>query len=112
MSTSPSFAVFMRDVIGPLRASNPTHRRLDGNDTGGNRTPVGTFRHRGRTWKVHADSHFAPLEIAARALEEDGASDPFVEEHTAAGRCLVLRPDLRTQYPSRHKHLYIYEEGR
>jgi hypothetical protein len=105
----PSFAAFMRSVVLPLRAANPTWRRLDGASTGGNRTVAGQFRHAAQLWKVHADTHFAPLEIAWRAVQADATSDPFVVEHAQAGRCLALRDDLRRQYASPHKHLYIYE---
>ncbi len=109
--THSSFLAFVVGVVRPMRAANPQHRRLDGRDSGGNRTPVGTFRHKGRTWKVHADTHYEPLEIAARSVESATTSDPFVVETTKAGVCLVLRPDLRVLYQSPHKHLYIYEAG-
>ena len=93
----------------PLRAEHPSWRRLDGASSVGNRGVVATFRHDGEVWKVHADTHFEPLEIARRATRAEPGSDPFVVEHAQAGRCLALREDLDTPYASRHKHLYIYE---
>ena len=109
VATFASFDVFMRECIEPLRAEHPSWRRLDGASSGGNRGVVATFRHDGEVWKVHADTHFEPLEIARRATRAEPGSDPFVVEHARAGRCLALREDLRRQYASRHKHLYIYE---
>jgi hypothetical protein len=102
-----SFDGFVRGVVLPLQAEHPGWRRLDGEATGGNRSVAGSFRHGDDVWKVHADTHFAPLLLAHRALAAGG--DPFVVEHARAGRCLALREDLRRQYASPHKHLYIYE---
>lgn len=104
-----SFSTFMRDAV-VLRQANPAARRLDLEWSGGNRAIFGRFLHHGRRWKVHSDTHFEPLEIAHRAVRQDPGADPFDEEHTVSGKCLVLVPALRARQAGRHKHLYIYEE--
>ena len=63
----------------------------------------------GRVSKVHADTHLEPLKIAMAALDSGAAGDPFMQEHAKEGRCRVLRDDLRRQYRSPYKHLYIKE---
>lgn len=62
--------------------------------------------HRGSDWVVHADTHYEPLLIAYAAAK--AGEDPFVEEDTPGGRCLVLKPHLRAKQHSDQKHLYIY----
>lgn len=108
--TYPSYMAFVEAEVKPRRARYPHHKRLDGNLTGGNWKVVGVFRHDGRHWKVHADSHYEPLLIAYEALSA-GDQKPFVEEATRAGRCLNLRSDLRRlmSTPARFKYIYIYE---
>jgi hypothetical protein len=104
-----SFRGFIEEVALPMRAANPSHRRLDGQVAGGNREVVGRFRHRDRVWKVHADTHYEPLLIAYEAVKT-GTDDPFIEEPTRRGRCLDLLPELRAQRQDpAHKYLYIYE---
>ena len=50
----------------PHQAEHPEWQRLDGRDRDeseakeGNRSIFGRFRHVGKTWKVHADTKFAP----------------------------------------------------
>ena len=102
------FLSFMRSVVLPRRSKYPSHIRLDGARTGGNRDAAGHFNHHGRTWVVHADTHFEPLLIAFDAAKK--GTDPFVEEGTMSprGRCLVLTSQLRARQKSRHKYLYIY----
>ncbi len=100
------FLSFMRAVVLPRQAANPDHIRLDGAKTGGNLEVAGRFRHRGRIWVVHADTHYEPLLLAQRAAEE--GADPFVEEDTPRGRCLSLTAALRARQESPHKYLYIY----
>jgi hypothetical protein len=100
------FRSFMRVEVLPRKASNPGHIRLDGKRTGGNRDAAGFFRHHGRNWVVHADTHYAPLMIAHAASQ--AKTDPFVQEDTVRGVCLTLRPELRAKYKSPYKHLYIY----
>lgn len=109
--TYATYLAMMDGRIRPLGRARPGDRRLDGQTSGGNRATVATFNHDGRTWKVHADTHYEPMEIAARAIESGRVDDPFVVETTKAGVCLVLRDDLRALYRSPHKHLYIYEVG-
>lgn len=100
------FVSFMRMEILPRREANPTHLRLDGAITGGNRDVVATFMHKGTEWVVHADTHYEPLLIAFNAAET--GVDPFVEEATEHGRCLTLSADLAEKHGSQYKYLYIY----
>jgi hypothetical protein len=100
------FLSFMRDVVLPRQAENPDHIRLDGATTGASRDVAGRFRHNGLIWVVHADTHYEPLTIAYTAAE--AGADPFVEEDTPRGRCLVLTSELRARQHSPHKHMYIY----
>lgn len=105
-----SFETFYESVIQPLRAASLDHRRLDGQPSGGNREVVGRFRHRGRQWKVHADTHYEPLEIAYRALTGSPPRDPFVPMPTKNGLRLDLADDLQRRRGTRHRHLYVYSE--
>ena len=100
------FLSFMHAEVLPRQAANPDHIRLDGATSGGNREIAGRFQHHGFDWIVHADTHYEPLTLAFTAAKN--GADPFVEEDTANGRCLVLKPELRAQQRSEHKHLYIY----
>jgi hypothetical protein len=100
------FSTFMRAVVLPRRATRPADIRLDGARTGGSRGVAGRFRHHGRMWVVHEDTHYEPLALAYGAAQ--AGSDPFVEEDTARGRCLALVPELRARQQSPHKYLYIY----
>ncbi|WPL17371.1 hypothetical protein Thiowin_02378 [Thiorhodovibrio winogradskyi] len=107
-----SFAYFMEQVVLPQKAANPTHMRLDGQTSGGNREPAGFFQHQGKIWRVHADSHYEPLMLAYRNFQKNPDEDPFIATATGSGqrRCLVLKPELQQQLPQpRFKHLYIYE---
>jgi hypothetical protein len=102
----------MEQVVLPRQAANPAHIRLDGQISGGNREPAGFFWHQGKLWRVHADSHFAPLLLAYGALKETPTADPFIATATGTGKrhCLVLTSQLQQQLPKpRFKHLYIYE---
>jgi Endonuclease NucS C-terminal domain len=106
-----TFLALMDAELLPLRGANPTHTRLDGNRTGGNREVAGRFRHQGKVWKIHADTHYEPLKLAYDALKTGGA-DPFVQAPTSHGKCLVLQDAVRRLMTDpRSKHMYIYEEG-
>ena len=106
--THQSFVDFMESTVVPARAANPTHRRLDGQSSGGNRAVFGEFRHRGKRWKVHADTHYEPLLVAYNAAKE--GADPFVESSTQSGLSLDLTDDLRAKLSEqRYKYVYIYE---
>ena len=114
MTDYASFADFMEKLINPMRQASPRHERLDGLISGGNRRIVGRFWHRGRRWKVHADTHYEPLMLAHRAISSRLVADPFEEQQTrVAGKaCLVLVPELMRRLPRGPKHLYIYEASR
>ena len=106
-----SFAELMDSALLPLRAANPTDARLDGAQSGGNREVAGRFRHHDKTWKINADTHYEPLMIAYRAMKKDKTSDPFVEQATQLGNCLVLKNEFqRSLSDPRFKHIYIYED--
>lgn len=105
---SDSFAAFVDDVVLPSWAANPTHERLDGNLTGGNRAMFGSFRYRGRRWNVHADTHYYRL-LEARDAQRRGIGDPFHIVPTPMGEALDLIPAARNPARrARPKHLYIY----
>jgi hypothetical protein len=101
------FVHLMETEFLPLRKKSPTHIRIDGQLTGGNYEVAGRFRHHGKTWKVHADTHYDRLMLAYDVLKKDKSADPFVEEPTKHGTSLVLRSDLR---PKGDKYIYIYED--
>lgn len=106
--TFGSYEQFVGEVVLPRRRANPSHLRLDGEQSGGNWSVAGTFRHGAREWRVHEDSHFEPLLIAYAAVQR--GEDPFDVETTRAGRVsLVLKPSLRAQQTTRYKHFYVYE---
>jgi hypothetical protein len=107
-TVSQSFAEFMAHVVLPARSANPTHERLDGQPTGGNRTTFGSFWHRGRRWAVHADTHYYRLLEAWNAYQR-GVTDPFDVVQTPHGEALDLTPVARDRSRQvRPKHLYIY----
>jgi hypothetical protein len=104
----PTFNGFMEKVVLPARALNPAHRRLDGEQTGGNWDVTGVFKHHGRQWKVHADTHYEPMLVAYGACK--AGLDPFVEEPIKNGMSLNLTDDLRQKLSTpRFKYIYIYE---
>jgi hypothetical protein len=106
-----SFSELMESRLLPQRAASPTHLRLDGAQTGGNLEVAGRFRHHRKVWRIHADTHYEPLMIAYDAIKKDKTCDPFVEESTPHGNCLVLRDTfLRSMTVPRFKHIYIYED--
>jgi hypothetical protein len=105
--TFNSYASFVEAVVLPRRKQNPAHRRLDGWTSGGNFAVAGIFRHDGREWKVHEDSHYEPLLLAYEALMK-GEPEPFIEAPTKRGTCLDLKPELRAQISGRHKYFYVY----
>jgi hypothetical protein len=109
MSAFNSFVEFVERVVIPRHAVNPSDLRLDGQLTGGNRLVAGTFRHAGREWLVHSDTHYERLMLAHDANRAD-STDPFVEQRTPRGNSLDLTPALRRRAsrPGR-KYLYIYE---
>lgn len=112
MTIHQSFQSFMEQEVLPARAANPGHRRLDGEIAGGNRSVFGVFRHAGRQWKVHADTHYEPLLLAYKALRTGEVGDPFVAEPTRSGdgTCLVLIEPLKQRMSDvRPKYLYVYE---
>ena len=104
---SQSFAQFVEGSVIPLKVEHPDWIRLDGATSGGNRSLVGHFRHWNRVWRCNADSHFKPLMLAYEAFRK--GEDPFEEELADERQCLVLKPTLRSQYPSQFKHMYLYE---
>lgn len=106
----PSFEAFYESVIEPLRAANPDHRRLDGQQSGGNYDVVGRLRYQGRRWKIHADTHYEPLDIAYQALTGSPPRDPFVTAPTKTGVRLDLAEDLQRRRGTRYRHLYVYSD--
>ncbi|MBA4158330.1 MAG: hypothetical protein H0X65_12740 [Gemmatimonadetes bacterium] len=106
----PSFEAFYESVIQPLRAANPDHGRLDGQLSGGNFDVVGRFRYQGRPWKVHADTHYEPLDIAYRAPTGSPPRDPFLFTPTKTGLRLDLADDLQRRRRTRFRHLYVYSD--
>jgi hypothetical protein len=104
----PSYVDFAESLVLPARDANPAHRRLDGERTGGNWAAFGDFRHRGKRWRVHADTHYEPLIVAYEAAKT--GVDPFVEAPTPTRRSLDLTDDLRAKLTEpRHKYIYVYE---
>jgi hypothetical protein len=105
-----NFVAFMDFVVIPQQAANPNHIRLDGETSGGIRAVAGMFRHHNKVWKVHADSGYEPLLLAYESIVEGRVADPFLEELTRRGNCLILTDSVRRLMVNpRFKHLYIYE---
>jgi hypothetical protein len=105
-----SFMAFMDAVVFPRRDANPSQIRLDGQLSGGNREVAGEFRHRGKVWKVHADTRYEPLILAYTALKDGKTRDPFSEQRTKKGTCLVLEDQVRGGMgKARGKYIYIYQ---
>ncbi|MGI8469862.1 MAG: hypothetical protein ACR2N3_15585 [Pyrinomonadaceae bacterium] len=108
--THENFLAFMESVIIPQKTANPNDIRLDGRTSGGNRIVAGMFRHRDKIWKVHSDTRYEPLMLAYKSLKENKSDNPFVEEPTRNGNCLILTDSIqRLMEKPRFKHLYIYE---
>jgi hypothetical protein len=96
----------MEHDILPRQAANPSHIRLDGMLSGGNREVAGQFVHGGKIWRIHADTRYEPLKLAYHALKTK-ASDPFKQSTTKKdGRRLDLKAAI--QRPGA-RHLYIYQ---
>jgi hypothetical protein len=100
-----SFADFMTSAVIPHQAAHVEWLRLDGWDREpskskkGNRDIFGQFSYAGKTWKVHADTKFAPL-MKAYAQED---CDPFIEEPTNTTR----GTKLQTRPPSEWMFIYL-----
>lgn len=105
-----SFQHFYESVVVPLQRANPTHHRLDGWRSGGNRAVAGRFLHGGRRWKVHADTHYEPLALAYAALTASPPRDPFVVAATDRGGRLDLVDEIQRQRGTRFRHLYVYAD--
>lgn len=104
-----SFRAFVESAVVPRHRSRPADVRLDGRTVGGNRETFGTFWWGGRRWKVHADTHYAPLLIAHEAILR--GDEPFLvtETQRTGNVCLELVPWLHAQLGTKAKLLYIYE---
>jgi hypothetical protein len=103
MTIYPTFVDFMEQRVIPTQKANPSHIRLDGKIIGGNRRVFGYFKHSGRTWKVHSDTHYAPLMTAYKQTNQ--GLNPFNQVNTPNGK-LSLKVNQSTQ-PYYH---YIYED--
>lgn len=92
------------DCIIPLTIKHPEWIRPDGQLSGGNRKHLARFNYKGKTWKIHSDSHISELMKAYKEIES--GIDPFVTGKTSKSGniCLELNPEIA----SRPKHLYIY----
>ncbi|HWK89530.1 MAG TPA: hypothetical protein VNP72_06025 [Longimicrobium sp.] len=110
MEIYDSFQSFYEAEVAPRQQANPDHRRLDGEVSGGNWDVVGRFRHRGRMWRVHADTHYEPLTLAYRAVTSTPPRDPFVLGTTESGDRLDLAEDLQRTRGTQHRHLYAYSD--
>ena len=102
----------MTEYVLPLKAANGEKERLDGEIGPGTRAAAAYFEHQGRKWKVDADTHYAPLQIAYGYLLDTG-NDPFIERSTKVNhRKLVLNgklsSELKQKYKARGTYLYIY----
>jgi hypothetical protein len=110
--TFSSFRDFVEQRVLPAQSDNPEHIRLDGRTSGGNREIFAKFRHRGKLWKVHSDTHFEPLMLAYDAILTGETSDPFDEVVTSrtGSVCLMLLSEIHARMKRpRFKYLYIYE---
>ncbi|HEU0016338.1 MAG TPA: hypothetical protein VFQ45_21845 [Longimicrobium sp.] len=110
MHVYDSFQSFYEAEVEPRRRVNPDHRRLDGEPSGGNWDVVGRFRHQGRVWKVHTDTHYEPLALAYHSLTGSPPRDPFVLATTESGDRLDLAADLQQARGTPHRHLYAYSD--
>jgi hypothetical protein len=102
-----SFIEWVEAEVLPLQRANPTWYRLDGWAEGGNRAVVARFRHAGRVWQVHGDTHFDPILRAYNAVRLGEYADPFVVGWARTRNCLNLASGLST----RPKYFYVYQQG-
>ena len=98
-----NFIDFFRQKIAHI-----TTKRIDGNETRGNRKSAGTFLYNDKIWQVNQDSHIEELTKAFNTFIRN--QDPFSESNTRKnkGTCLVLNPNLIEIQNSKAKHIYIY----
>jgi hypothetical protein len=102
-----TFEAFTEAVVLPGRTANPRHRRLDGQEGVSNREVAGAFEHLGRTWRVDADTHYAPLLLAYDEVR--AGRDPFVVRPTGGGRVkLVLNDNVHARLGTRFQYFYAY----
>lgn len=102
----PSFKDWVEADVLPLQRAHPSWSRLDGRRSGGNRTPVGQFRHANRDWVVHGDTRFDPVLRAYLAITSGTLLDPFVIRPAKVRDCLDLAPQVKaTNQP---KYFYVY----
>ena len=96
-----SFTQLYENEVISLIKKNPDWIRLDGAISGGNREIFAKFKYKGKTWKIHSDTHIEKLKNAYKMLIN--GEDPFVEKYTK-DKSLTL--DLKNN--KGYKHLYIY----
>lgn len=102
-NTFESFGAWFESDVQPLGSQH----RLDGRESGGNRSVFGRFRRFGTNWKVHADTQIEPLRLAYEA--ERRGEEPYQIGQSKTGRTLELIPSLQRRRATTAKNLYIYE---
>ena len=100
----------MRQLVLPMHAVNPSHRRLDSPRTEGNWDVLCRFRCKGAVWKVHMDSHFEPLLLAYYAWQFRLGDDVFAVAEMDSGVRLDIVPEISAIRPTEHRYLYIYRD--
>lgn len=105
MNCHNDFENLMVNNIIPFHALHGNWKRLDGQNSGGNRKVFACFIFKGKRWKIHSDTHFDELINAYNDIINE--NDPFIIVSTRNGnnQCIELRNDLA----KRPKHIYIYE---
>ena len=106
-----TFEKFMEREVLPQLLRDPSKKRLDGRDTGGNREVFGIFTHELEDWHVNADSHFEPLILAYYAAKYAPPGVPAFDRVPAEGPAqrLALSKELQnTMRRDRPQYFYAY----
>ena len=104
-----SFILFMESLILPMMLENPTHKRLDGKESGGNMKIIGKFRHLGLKWKVHKDTHYEPLLLAYYAFKYKNEAEVFKINNDNSIPKLIFADAINNFRDSHSAYLYIYQ---
>jgi len=111
----PSFCDFVESVILPKLLANPSAKRLDYREKGGDPRAAGYFTHFGRVWQCNYDSHFEPLLLAYYQEKYVKKGTAFLVTKTikVGEPKLGLSDELKMKRPSTNmgdRYLYIYEK--
>ena len=105
--THDSFSAWVEAEVLHIADSQ---KRLDGWERGSNLAIHGRFKHQGRSWEVHGDTHIEKVRRAYNAIQNGRLHDPLVAEPAKKRDCLNLVKSLRKS--DKYKYFYVYETYR